>query len=677
MANSSNSAGGGDGVLQNRAEELAASLEIALDAIFVRDARRRITFWNHGASESYGYSADEALGRHPRDLLKTEYPIPLEEIERIVERDGGWEGNLVQYAKDGRRIVVASRWAARYDSGGRLAGLLEVNREIAPRLTMQLALLEAAPDGFVGVDDCGKVVFVNHRAEELFGYSREELLGEPVETLVPADAGPDHRSHRAHYARAPRTREMGVGLELQARHRDGSLFPVEVSLAPIDTPEGRVTVASVRDIAARLAAADERERLLAEAERQRLRSQLQQAQRLESLGQLAGGIAHDFNNLLAIILNYTAFIDEALVSGASPATANGALASPADNGASAPRERPVPDFEEARGDLAQVRSAAERASQLTRQLLAFARREVVQPEVVDVNRTVDDVEQLLRRTIGEQIELRVDLCAGPHAVLIDPGKLEQILINLAVNARDAMPAGGLLRIDTANVDVDEPYAYSRPELHPGPYMRIRVSDTGEGMTAEVLDRAFDPFFTTKPQGQGTGLGLATVYGIVQQAGGYVQVYSEPGVGTTLTMLLPASEEQPGDAVAQTRSPGSGIGRTVLLVEDEPALREVIARVLRGAGYNVIEASNGEEALEVAGLAAVDLLVSDVVMPRMSGPALVDCLQADTPALRVLLMSGFAQPVLDAGEMAHRELALIEKPFTGAALLSRVEEVLAG
>ena len=643
-----------------RSPELAAHralLDLAPDAIFARDVERRITFWNRGAQTTYGFSPTEALDFNAGELLSTEYPIPLDEIERIVTETGSWEGDLVQHTKDGRRLVVESRWAAQYDETGKLAGLLEVNRDITARLASQTALLELAPDAIVGIGRDGLIVLVNAQVEVLFGYAREDLLGQPVEVLVPERFHDTHSSHRAGYFADPRTRSMGAGLELFARCRDGSEFPAEISLSSIETDNGTLAIAAVRDVSERVVAARERERLEAEAERERLQNQLNQSQRLESLGQLAGGIAHDFNNLLAVIINYAAFIAEDLE------------AASADDG----EDR----WRSTRDDIEQVRLAGERAAHLTHQLLSFARREIVQPEIVDVNDVVSNVEQLLRRTLGEQVELNSSLAENLRPVLIDPGQLEQILVNLAVNARDAMPGGGALQIDTVNMEIDEEYVASRPELSPGPHVRLRVSDTGVGMSAETMQRAFDPFFTTKPAGQGTGLGLATVYGIVQQAGGHSQIYSEAGVGTTFTVLLPATDQASLPVEPATDSPVRHGEETILLVEDEDALREVTRRILTGAGYRVILAENGVDALRVVDEheGQIDLLLSDVIMPQMPGPQLAKRLLARQPSLRVLLMSGFAQPILDSGGHLDAGMEFVEKPFSGPSLLAKVAQTL--
>jgi PAS domain S-box-containing protein len=643
-----------------RSRELAAHtalLDLAPDAILAHDADRRITFWNRGAQTTYGWSPAEALGVDPGDLLGTEYPIPLEEIERLVTETGGWEGNLVQHARDGRRLVVESRWAAQYDKTKRLAGLLEVNRDITARLQSQTAMLELAPDAIVGIDRGGLIVLVNAQVEALFGYPREELLRQPVEVLVPERFRDAHRFHRVGYFADPRTRPMGAGLELFGRRRDGAEFPAEISLSSIATEDGTLAIAAIRDVSERVVADRERERLETEAERERLQNQLHQAQRLESLGQLAGGIAHDFNNLLGVIINYAAFIASDL-DAASGIDGEGR-------------------WQGTREDVEQIRLAGERAAHLTHQLLSFARREVVQPEVVDVNDVVGDIEQLLQRTLGEHVELDSSLATDLCPVLIDPGQLEQVLVNLAVNARDAMPEGGTLRIDTANMDVDEDYAASRPELSPGPHVRLRVSDTGVGMSPETVQRAFDPFFTTKPPGQGTGLGLATLYGIIQQAGGGSQIRSEPNIGSTFTVLLPATDQVTSPAELSADSPVRRGEETILLVEDEQALREVTRRILAGAGYRVIVAENGPKALQAASVhfGSIDLLLSDVIMPQMAGPQLAQRLLAERPAVRVLLMSGFAQPILDSGGHLDAGIALIEKPFSGPGLLAKVAQIL--
>ncbi len=393
-----------------------------------------------------------------------------------------------------------------------------------------------------------------------------------------------------------------------------------------------------------------------DAEQDRLSNRHLQAQRLESLGELAGGIAHDFNNLLAVIVNYAAFVADDLEAAAGAEIGD--------------------RWQTTREDVEQIRLAAEQAANLTSQLLAFARRDAVKPAVVDVNEVVGNVAQLLSRTLGEQVELVSSLEEELWPVLIDPGQLEQILVNLAVNARDAMPEGGVLRVETVNMNIDKEYA-ARVELSPGRYVRVRLSDTGAGMSPEAVQRAFDPFFTTKPPGEGTGLGLATVYGIVQRAGGSAQIYSEPNLGTTFTALLPASGQAHSPAPLKPDPVRLRGDETILLVEDEPSLRKVAKRILSDAGYTVIDAGNGVEALATAAQHSgqIDLLLSDVIMPQMSGPQLAQRLLLERPGLPVLFMSGFAAPLMGPDGRVYAEVELMDKPFSARTLLAKVAEVL--
>jgi signal transduction histidine kinase len=384
-----------------------------------------------------------------------------------------------------------------------------------------------------------------------------------------------------------------------------------------------------------------------------------QAQRLESLGQLAGGVAHDFNNLLAVILNYTSLVSEEL-----------AAASEFDW---------FLRLETAQLDLGRVTLAAERAAILTRQLLAFARQEVVRPKVLDLNRVVSGVEEMLRRTIGEQVELVASLDDDLWPILADPGQLEQVLVNLAVNARDAMPSGGILTIETENVNVDVDTIATGSNARPGRNIRLRVSDTGTGMTADVIEHVFEPFFSTKQAGAGTGLGLATVFGIVGQADGHILIFSEPGLGTTFTITLPVTAEVTVAKAEPLPHQRTAQGETVMVVEDELALREVTKRMLTRHGYNVITASNGLEALKIASEheGEIHLLLTDVVMPQMLGKEVAEKMAAIKPGIEVLFMSGYARPVLASQGRLDPNVTLIEKPFSGADLLEKAGQVLNG
>ncbi len=415
-------------------------------------------------------------------------------------------------------------------------------------------------------------------------------------------------------------------------------------------------MAAVRDVSERRELHAERERLKTQAELDRLERQLHQSQRLESLGQLAGGVAHDFNNLFAVISNYAAFVSEEVA-----------------------KDPPEVQWQAVREDIKQIDRAAARAAGLTHQLLAFARREVVRPRALNLNDVIGRLEQLLVRTLGEHVELNTDLADGLCPMVADPGQIEQVLVNLAVNARDAMPAGGKLTIRTANTDIDTAHAASRVGLPSGRYASLKISDTGTGMPKDVIDRAFEPFFTTKAKGEGSGLGLATVYGIVTQADGYVQIYSEPGMGTTITILLPATS-QPAQAVQPAQqAPEGGNGEIVLVVEDETAMREVTRRILARNGYQVITAANGVEAIEVASShpRGIDILLTDVVMPQMLGKEAADRICALQPAVKVLFMSGYTQGVLDTQGVLETGINLLEKPFTEKSLLAKLRQVVSG
>ena len=387
-------------------------------------------------------------------------------------------------------------------------------------------------------------------------------------------------------------------------------------------------------------------------------AQLQQAQRLESLGQLAGGVAHDFNNLLAVILNYTSFISEELT-------------------ASSPDW--IQHRDSALADLRQITLAGERAARLTRQLLAFSRREVTRPQVIYLGAVIAGVTEMLRRTLGENVELVTSFAGDLWPVLADPAQLEQLLVNLAVNARDAMPDGGTLIIEAGNVNVDADSVAGGSTSRHGKNVRLRVSDTGTGMSPEVIEHALEPFFTTKDKGTGTGLGLATVYGILTQAEGNIHIYSEIGVGTTFSITLPVTTESPTlitEPVPYHRAP---MGETVLVVEDAPALREVTRRIFARAGFHVVTAANGPEALALARThpGEIHLLVTDVVMPHMLGKEVAEKIQEIKPGIAVLYMSGYARPVLASQGRLEPGVALVEKPFSQADLLTKAGEVLNG
>ncbi|WP_250037993.1 hybrid sensor histidine kinase/response regulator [Paractinoplanes maris] len=618
-----------------------AMVRSAHDAIWTVGPDFSVRSWNPAAEKLLGWAAEEIVGREADLLVPPDRRGDQREMLTLLAAGARLERFRTQRRhRDGHWVLVTLSMSPLLD-GDDLLGFTVIARAVGHRERLESslqALLEAAPDAFVGVGDDGRIVLANVQAEQLFGETRNGLLGRPIDELLdtPLSESPDPAAEPA-----------------TAHRLDGSTVPVEVSMSPLPTEEGRLRCAVIRDITERVRAQARVRQLQAEAERARVEAQLQRTQRLEGLGQLAGGVAHDFNNLIAVIANYATFIEE----------------SAADAG-----------LAEIAGDAAQITKAAQRGADLTHQLLAFARREVVRPRPLNLNDVVTDIEQMLRRSIGEHITLSVRLADGLPSVTADPGQLDQVLVNLAVNARDAMPRGGQLSIESELVDVDGEYASGRPHLRTGRYVRLRVSDTGTGMPPEVIERAFEPFYTTKPAGQGTGLGLATVYGIVTAAGGDLHIYSEQGMGTTFTILLPTTDAAPAQVEEQPEPvPHDVRTGTILAVEDEPALRGVLNRILRGAGHQVLVAADGPAALDLAGAheGTIDVLLTDVVMPHMLGRELAERFAELRPGTKVLFMSGYARPVLASQGTLAPGVTLVEKPFSKNQLLTALQQVMEG
>ena len=465
---------------------------------------------------------------------------------------------------------------------------------------------------------------VNDAAVRLYGFSRDEFLGMTITGIRPPEEVPS----LLEYIRTMPDSPSLVATHVRHRKKDGTALEVDGISNPIEFGGRRARLVMASDVSAK----------------KLLEAQLLQSQKMEAVGRLAGGVAHDFNNSLGVILGYT----EVLMRQAAPAQVS---------------------------KLEQILKATHHASHLTRQLLAFSRKQIVDPKVLDFNALLSDVEDMLRRLIGEHIALMIVPGADLGLVKADPGQLEQVVMNLCVNARDAMPSGGLLRIETANAEIDITPADGRETMVPGRYAVLSVSDTGSGIPREILSKIFEPFFTTKDQGKGTGLGLAMVYGIVKQAGGYVWVDSELGLGTTFNICLPRVDE-PVARVLEEAAPARG-SETILLVEDEGALRAIAREILDEHGYRVIEAEGPREALDIAAghPERIDLLITDVVMPVMNGRALADALLAARPGLRVLFISGYTDDVIAHSGVLEAGTLMLEKPFTTAALLGRVREAL--
>ena len=503
------------------------------------------------------------------------------------------------------------------------------------------ALIERSTDLISLTTASGSTLYMSPALEPTLGYAPSELLGRRASDLWHAD-------DCERVAEATRqllvTPSESVQLEFRAIHRDGSTRWLEsTGRNMLGDPAVKAIVHNMRDVT---------ERKRSEETLRRTGEQLRQAQKMEAIGNLAGGVAHDFNNLLSVILSYSTML-------ASDMT-------PSD-----PR----------RADLEEILAAGRRAVDLTRQLLAFSRQQILQPRVINLNDVVAGMERMLGRLIGADVELTVLPAHALGKVKVDPGQVEQIVMNLAVNARDAMPQGGKLTIETVNVDLDATYAAAHLGVTPGPYIMLAVTDTGMGMDAETQTRMFEPFFTTKEKGKGTGLGLATVFGIVQQSGGNIWVYSEPGRGTTIKVYFPES-----DAVAtESRprlTPTAGVlygTETILLVEDEESVRVLARTVLRRAGYHVLDAQTGGDAFLLCEqhAATIHLLLTDVVMPRMSGPQLSERLRVLRPSMRVLYMSGYTDNTIVHHGVLDSNVAFLQKPITPETLTRKVREVLDG
>jgi PAS domain S-box-containing protein len=512
------------------------------------------------------------------------------------------------------------------------------------------AMIAAATDPFISFDQRGVITAWNQSAEKVFGWPASEAIGrEAAETIIAPHLRDAHRESLSRMIAASSPDSLGARVERQLLHRDGRELPIEIAFWRAGSGSGLRLHAFMHDIT---------ERLGFQADRERYAHQLEHAQRLESLGDLVGGIAHDYNNLLNVITGYTDLAAEEVTRLVGDDT----------------RMEPV------LADVEQVRSAALRAARLTRQLLVFGRRDVVRPEVLDVGSAISGAGQLLRRTLGERIDLVITAAPGGWTVLADAGQIDQVLVSMATNARDAMPDGGKLTIDTRNVVADEAYTSSRPGLKRGRFVRLAVSDTGSGMTPEVLDRAFEPFYSTKAKDQGAGLGLTTVYGIVTQAGGYTQIHSDPGLGTTVTVLLPATDAvavvQPVSVQPEPVTARAG-GQTVLLVEDEPSLWQLAHRMLTRGGYKVCDAATPADAIRQASdlQQPIDLLLTDVIMPEMMGNEVAARIRAVRPDLPVLYMSGYAQPILHAQGVLDADVDLMEKPYSASTMLARVQQAL--
>jgi PAS domain S-box-containing protein len=501
-------------------------------------------------------------------------------------------------------------------------------------------ILESAVTAIITIGDRGLIENVNPATERLFGYLGSELIGQNVKMLMPEPYQGEHDGYIANYVGTGVKKIIGIGREVSGRRKDGTTFPLHLSVSEFEADGRRYFTGMVHDISDRMHV----EEALRESERR-----LAQSQKMEAVGQLTGGIAHDFNNLLLVIAGNLELLEPRL------------------------------NDEESRSLLKEAQDAAGLGSKLTDQLLTFARRRHMDAHVIQLNDLVVSITDMLRRTLGEHITLSTSLARDVWATRADPAQFQSAFVNMAVNARDAMPQGGKLVVETRNIELDADHADYQSELQPGQYVQLSISDTGVGMEPEIRDRVFEPFFTTKEKGRGTGLGLAMVYGFVKQSGGHVTIYSEPGLGTTINLYLPRS-----DAPSAEAAPVTGVAdldvqvrETVLVVEDDSRVRQLTIKRLKLIGYQVLEASNGPAALEILKRGdAVDLVFTDLIMPGgLSGREVAIRARELKPNVKVLLTSGYAEELVHGDDLQREQLKVLRKPYQQAELVAALRDVL--
>jgi two-component system cell cycle sensor histidine kinase/response regulator CckA len=640
--------------LRQSEEKYRTILENMQEAYYELDLAGHFTFVNDALCKHLGYTKEELIGTHSRQYqdettAKKIYQI-FNEVYRTGESLKALESEYVR--KDGTKGTYELSASLVRDSEGKPIGFRGVSRDITERKQAEEALqrseeryrtiIENIQDGYFENDLAGNFTFANDIICRNLGYTREESIGLNYRQYTDEE---NAKELYRHYSELYRTGQPIKPFEAGYVRKDGGKLAAEISVSLIRDSEGK-------PIGFRGISRDITERKQAEEEKLSLQEQLRQSQKMEAIGQLAGGVAHDFNNLLTVIKGYSqiSLLD-------------------------------LKENDPLRGNIQEIEKATQRATDLTRQLLAFSRRQILDFKVVDLNILIKNLDKMLRRIIGEDIELVTRLSDDLGKVKIDPSQIEQVIFNLAVNARDAMPSGGKLTIETANVDLDEEYAHAHVAVTPGRYVRLSASDTGVGMTREVKEKVFEPFFTTKEKGKGTGLGLSMVYGIVKQSNGNIWVYSEPNRGTTFRIYFPRTEEE-ADTLHEREEKDffPGGTETVLLAEDDELVRDLANRLLKQQGYKVLEAANGQEALRVAKEhvgETIHLLLADIVMPQMGGKELADWLKISRPNMKVLFTSGYADNAIVHHGVLNPGTHFLQKPFSLKTLSQKVREVLDG
>jgi PAS domain S-box-containing protein len=632
--------------LRESEEKYRTILENIEDGYYEVDIAGNFAFFNDSFCRIYGYPREELIGMNDRQYTDQENAKKLFQTFNRVYRTGesakGTDWEIIR--KDGTKRNIEASVSLIKDASGNQIGFRGLVHDITERkkaeeqLSKLFRAVEQSPATVMITDTDANIEYVNPKFTQLTGYTLEEVIGKNPRILKSGETPPEE------YKRLWDTITSGREWqgEFHNKKKNGELYWESASISSIKNAEGLIThlVAVKEDITGRKRA---------EEERAALQEQLRQSQKMEAIGKLAGGVAHDFNNLLTVIKGYCQL---SLVEMKESA--------------------PIRDT------LEVINKAAEKAADLTRQLLAFSRRQIMEMRVLDLNALLQNLDKMLRRIIGEDIELVTSLGEDLGRVKADPGQIEQVVMNLAVNAKDAMSKGGKLIIETANVELDEAYARTHVAVTPGPYVMIAVSDTGTGMPLEVRDRVFEPFFTTKGKGKGTGLGLSTVYGIVKQSNGNIWVYSEPGKGTTFKIFLPRVDE-PAEKL-KVQEIGEEFPRgseTILVVEDDKEVRNLTVRILKRQGYTVLDGSYGDEAFSVCRQhkGPIHLLLTDVVMPGMDGRALSESLSQLHPEMKVLYMSGYTDDAIVHHGVMEKGMNYIQKPFTVNGLTKKVRELL--
>jgi two-component system cell cycle sensor histidine kinase/response regulator CckA len=633
---------------EQEAMRLAAIVASSADAIIGKDLAGIITDWNKGAERIYGYTAEEVKGK-PVSILAP--PEREGEIPRIIERLKRGERienyETVRVRRDGKRLHISLTVSALHDGAGKLVGFSAIGRDITEQKRAQenlryseqrlQGIITSAMDAIITIDSSQRIVLFNKAAEQVFRCTAADALGQQIGRFIPERFRTAHQRHIAGFGNTGITaRSMYSPGTLFAIRADGEEFPIEASISQVEIEGEKLFSVILRDVSARM----------------QVEAELRQAQRIEAIGQLAGGVAHEFNNFLGVILGYCELLSE----------------DPGDRGT---LEKHV----------AAIKTATQHATSLTRQLLAFGRKQLAEPQVVDVNQEIWESHKLLRRLVPANIDVIPILSAPGGRVQLGPGQLQQILINLLVNARDAMPQGGKVIIETAEVELDEASA-GQAGLQPGGFVTLTISDTGSGMNSETRSHIFEPFYTTKEPGKGTGLGLSTVYGIVKNGGGHVSVETAEGEGATFRIYLPRVQE----AIAATENapapPMEEIGTqtgAVLVVEDETALRRLLCISLQKRNYRVIAAKDGLDAVEKFRQHANDIqvVVSDLMMPRMDGFELREQISALRPDMKFLFMSGYAEHIVERGQKSLEDCVFLEKPFLPEELANKVRCLVLG